>query len=225
MGKQWKQWDTLSLGAPKSLQMMTATMKLKDSFSLKGVMTNLDSILKSRDITLPTKVHLVKAMVFLIVMYGCESWTVKKAECLRIDAFELWCLRRLLESLGLQGEPTSPSFRKSVLNIHWKNWCWTWNSNTLVTWWEELTHWEIPFCWERLKARGKGGNRGWDDWMALLTWWKWVWASSRSWWWESLVCCSPWGCKESDTTKRLNRLVSINYCSVTVLICIIVELE
>ena len=71
-------------------------MKLKDAYSLEGkVMTNLDSILKSRDITLSTKVHLVKAMVFPVVMYGCESWTIKKAECRRIDAFELWC-RRLL---------------------------------------------------------------------------------------------------------------------------------
>ena len=69
------------------------------------VMTNLDSILKSRDITLSTKVHLVKAMVFLVVMYGCDSWTLKKAECQRIDAFELWCWRRLWESLGLQGDP------------------------------------------------------------------------------------------------------------------------
>ena len=78
--------------SPKSLQMMTATMKLKDTWILGSkVMTNLDSILKSRDITLPTKVHLVKAMVFPVVMYGCESWTLKKVECQRIDAFELWC--------------------------------------------------------------------------------------------------------------------------------------
>ena len=84
------------LGAPKSLQMVTAAMKLKDAYSLEGVMTNPDSILKSRDITLATKVHLVKAMVFPVVTYGCESWTVKKAECQRIDAFELWCWRRLL---------------------------------------------------------------------------------------------------------------------------------
>ena len=75
--------------APKSLQMVIAAMKLKDTYSLEGVMTNLDSILKSRDITLPTKVRLVKAMVFPVVMYGCESWTVKKAEHQRIDAFEL----------------------------------------------------------------------------------------------------------------------------------------
>ena len=75
----------------------------------KKVMSNLDSIVKSRDITLPTKVCLVKAMVFPLVMYGCESWTVKKAKCRRIDAFELWCWRRLLRVLGLQGDPTSPS--------------------------------------------------------------------------------------------------------------------
>ena len=82
--------------APKSLQMVTAAMKLKDAYSLEGnVMTNLDSILKSRDIALPTKVHLVKAIVFPVVMYGCESWTVKKAEHCRIDAFELWVCRRL----------------------------------------------------------------------------------------------------------------------------------
>ena len=72
-------------------------------------MTNLDSILKSRDITLSTKAHLVKAVVFPVVMYGCESWTVKKAERRRIDVFELWCWRRLLRVLGLQGDPTSPS--------------------------------------------------------------------------------------------------------------------
>ena len=110
MGKQWKQWQTLFLGAPKSLQMVTAAIKLKDAFSLEDVgrkvMTNLDSILKSRDITWSTKVHLVKAMVFPIVMYGCVSWTIRKAECKRIDAFELWCWRRLLGLHlvnGLQG--------------------------------------------------------------------------------------------------------------------------
>ena len=87
----------------------------------RRVMTNLDSILKSRDITLSTKVHLVKAMVFPGLMYGCESWTIKKAEHQRIDAFELWCWRRLLRVLGLQGNPTSPSYRRSVLGVHWKD--------------------------------------------------------------------------------------------------------
>ena len=93
MGKQWKQCQTLFFGVPKSLQMATAAMKLLLG---RKVMTNLDSIFKSRDITFLTKVHLVKAMVFPVIMYGCESWTVKKAERQRIDAFELWCWRRLL---------------------------------------------------------------------------------------------------------------------------------
>ena len=104
MGKQWKQCHTI-FGASKSLQMVIAAMKLKDAYFLEG---NLGSILKSRDITLATKVCLVKAMVFPVVMYGCESWTVKKAEHQRIDAFELWCWRRPLRVLGLQGDPSSP---------------------------------------------------------------------------------------------------------------------
>ena len=100
MGNRWgnsgNSVRTLFWGAPKSLQMVTAAMKLKDAYSLEGeVMTNLDSILKSRDISLPTKVRLVKATVFPVVMYRCESWTVKKAECQRIDVLN-WCWRRLL---------------------------------------------------------------------------------------------------------------------------------
>ena len=97
MGKQWKQWQTLFSWASKLLQMVT---EIKRRLLLgRKVMKNLDSILKSRDITLSTKVHLVKAMVFPVVMCGCESWTIKKAECQRIDAFELWCWRRLLSPL------------------------------------------------------------------------------------------------------------------------------
>ena len=95
-GKQWTQCQTLSFGAPKSLQMVIAAMKLEDAYSWSKVMTNLDSILKSRDITLPTMVRLIKAMIYLVVTYGCEIWTVKKAEHRKIDAFELWCWRRLL---------------------------------------------------------------------------------------------------------------------------------
>ena len=91
----------------------------------RKAMTNLDSILKSRDITLPTKVSVVKAMVFPVVMYGRESCTIKKSECWRIDAFELGVGEDSWESLGLQGDPTSPSWRKSVLNILWKDWCWS----------------------------------------------------------------------------------------------------
>ena len=99
--------------AAKSLQMVTAAMKLKDSYSLEGVMTNIDSILKSRDITLPKNVRLVKAMVFPVVMYGCESWTVKKAECRRIDAFELWCWRRFLR-VPWTARRSNQSFLKEI---------------------------------------------------------------------------------------------------------------
>ena len=111
MGKQWKQWQTLFSWAPKSLQLVTAAMKLKDTcFLEEKLMTNLDSILKSRDITLPTKVCLVKAMVFLVVTYGCERWAITKAEHWRIDAFELWCWRRLLRVPW-----TARKFNQSIL--------------------------------------------------------------------------------------------------------------
>ena len=85
-------------------------------------------------------------------------------------------------SLGLQGDQTNQSSRKSILNIHWKDWCWSWSSNILTTWCEELTHWKRPWCWERLKAGGEGDERGWDDWMPLLTQWTWVWANPGTYW-------------------------------------------
>ena len=84
------------------------------------------------------------------------------------------------ESLGLQGDPTSPSWRRSVLGVQWKDWRWSWNSNTSC---EELTHWKRPWCWERLRAGGEGDDRGWDGWMASPTQWTWVWVNSRIWWW------------------------------------------
>ena len=98
MGKQWKQWQTLFSWSPKSLQMVTAAIEIKRRLLLgRKARINLDSVLKSRDITLPTKDYLFKAMVFSEVMYGCESWTINKAECQKIDAFELWFWRRLLQ--------------------------------------------------------------------------------------------------------------------------------
>ena len=146
-------------------------------------MTNLDSMLKTRDITLPTKVRLVKAMVFPVVMYGCESWTIKKAECWRIDAFVLWCGRRLLRVPWTARRSNQSILKEIVLSLHWKDWCWSWNSNTLATWCEELTHWKRPWCWERLKAGGEGDGRGWNGWMASPTQWTWVWVNSGCWWW------------------------------------------
>ena len=100
----------------------------------RKVMTNLDSIFKSRDITLPTKVRLVKAMVFPVVMYGCESWTVKNAEHWRIDAFELWCWRRLLRVTWTARRSNQSILKEIRPGCSLKDWCWDWNSNTLATW-------------------------------------------------------------------------------------------
>ena len=146
-------------------------------------MTNLDSILKSRDITLPTKVHLVKAMVFPVVVYGCESWTVKRAECWRIDAFELWCWRRLLR-VPWTARTSNQSILKEISpEYSLEDLCWGWNSNTSATLCEQLTHWKRLWCWEGLGAGEEGDNRGWDGWMASPIWWTWVWLNSGSWWW------------------------------------------
>ena len=149
----------------------------------RKVMTNLDSILKSGDITLPTKVHLVKAVVFPVVMYGCESWTGKKAEHWRIDAFELWCWRRLLRVPWTAGRSNQSILKEISPGVHWKEWCWSWNASTLATSCEELTCWKRPWCWEELGAGGEGDDRGWDGWMASPSWWTWVWVNSMSLWW------------------------------------------
>ena len=142
-------------------------------------MTNLDSILKSRDITLSTKVCLVKAMVFPVVMYGCESWTMKKAECRRIDAFELWCWRRLLrvpwttrrsnQSILKEISPGC-SLEGLMLKLklqYFGHLLWIADS------------FQKPWCWERLRTEGEGDDRGWDSRMAI----SWVWVNSGHWWW------------------------------------------
>ena len=145
-------------------------------------MTILDSILKSRDNTLPTKVHLVKAMVLQVVMYRCEGWTIKKAECQRIDAFELWCWRRLLRVPWTARRSNQSILKEISPEYSLERQCWSWNSNILPTWCEELIHLKRPWCWERLKAGGEGDDRGWNGWMASLTQWTWVWVRSGSWW-------------------------------------------
>ena len=149
----------------------------------RKAITNLDSILKSRDITLPTKIHLVKAMVFQVVMYGCASWTIKKAECWRIDAFELWCWRILLR-VPCTARRSNQSILKEISPEY--------SSEELILklklqffghLMKELTHWYIPWCWERKKAGGEGDDRGWDGWMASPTQWTWILSSSGRWWW------------------------------------------
>ena len=87
------------------------------------------------------------------------------------------------ESLGLQGDPTSPFWRRSAMGFLWREWCWSWNSSTLATSCEESIHWKRLWCWDGLGARGEGDARGWDGWMASLTQWTWVWVNSRSLWW------------------------------------------
>ena len=130
-------------------------------------------MLKSRDNTWPTKVHVVKAMFFPVVIYGCESWTIKKAEHPRIDAFELWWCRRLLRVPWTARRSNQSILKEISLNIHWKDWCWSWSSNTLVPWCEELTNLKRPWCWERLKVGGEGDDRGWDGWLASPIQWTW----------------------------------------------------
>ena len=148
----------------------------------RKVMTNLDSILKSRDITLPTKVRLVKAMVYPVVMYGCESWTIKKVELQKIDAFEVWCWRRLLR-VPWTARRSNQSILKEVspgcsleglmlkLKLHYFG--------------HLMQSWLIgkrPWCWEGLGAVGEGDGRGWDGWMGSPARWSWVWVDSGSWW-------------------------------------------
>ena len=158
MGKQWKVSDFIFIGS-KITADGDCSHEIKRRLLLgRKVMINLDSIFKSRDITLPTKVHLVKAMVFPVVMYGCKSWTVKKAECQIFDAFGLWYWRRLLRVLS-----------------------------TLATSCEELTHRKRLWCWEGLGQEEKGTTgdemAGWHHWHHWLDVTDWVWVNCGSWWW------------------------------------------
>ena len=145
-------------------------------------MTNLDSIFKSRDITLPTKVRLVKAMVFPVVMYGCESWTIKKAEHRRIDAFKLWCWRRLLRVPWTARRSNQSILKEISPRFSLEGLMQKLKLQYLATWCKELTYLKRPWCWERLRAGGEGDDRGWDGWMASPTQWTWVWLDSGSWW-------------------------------------------
>ena len=120
------------------------------------------SVLKSRDISLPTKVCLVKAMVFPVAIYRCESWTLKKTEHWRIDAFELYCWRRLLRVPWTTRRSNQSILKEISPEYHWKDWCWSWSSKSLAMWCEEPTHWKRSWCWERLKSGGEGNDREWD---------------------------------------------------------------
>ena len=146
----------------------------------RKAMVNVDSIFKSRDITLPTRVRLVKGMFFLWWCMDVRIGLWRKLSVKELMFLNCGVREDFWEFLGLQGDPTSTS-QKIVLSVHCKDWCWSWNYNTLATWCEELTHLKRPWCWERLKAR-EGNDRGWDGWMASPTQWTWIWVNSRSWW-------------------------------------------
>ena len=121
------------------------------------------------------------ALLVVLSAFGVWLWNpvIRFTHILNCSVFFIFGLSSW-ESLGLQGDPTSPSWRRSVLGVHWKDWCWSWNSNTLATSCEELTRWKRPWCWEGLGAGGEGDDRGWDGWMASPT--QWAWVNSGSWW-------------------------------------------
>ena len=184
MGKQWKQWETLYLGASKIIADGDYSREIKRYLLLgRKVMTNLDSILKSRDITLPTKVHLVKAMVFPAVIYDCESWTLKKAEHRRTDALQLWCWRRLLR-VPWTARRSNQSILKAIspeysleglmlkLNLQYFGHL-IWRTGSF----------EKTLMLGMIEG---GRRRGWQRmrWLDGITdSTDWVWISSRSWWW------------------------------------------
>ena len=136
----------------------------------RKAMTNRNNILKSRDITLPAKAHLVKAMVSPVVIYGCESWTIKKAERWRIDALELWCWRRLLR-VPWTARRSNQSILKEITPEYSLEGLMLQLKLQLATWCKELTHWKRPWCWVRLKVGGEGDKKKGDGWMASPTQW------------------------------------------------------
>ena len=177
MGKQWKQCKTLFWGAPKSLQ-IDCSHEIKRHLLLgRKVSTNLDSILKSRDITLSTKIRLVKAMFFSVVMHGCETWTVRKAEHQRTDAIKLCCWRNTLESpldfkethpVHPKGDQSRCSLEGLMLKLRLQ--------------WPDEKSWLIAktLMLGKIKAGGEGDSREWDGWLASPIQWTWVWVNSRS---------------------------------------------
>ena len=171
----------------------------------RKVMTNLQSILKSRDITLPTEVCLVKAMVFPEVMYGCESWTIKKAECRKTDAFELWCWRRLLRIPWTARRSNQSILKEISPEYSLKGLMLKLKLQTLATWCKELTHWKRPWCWENWSQEEKRMIEdemvGWHHWLDGCAF---EWTPGVGDGQGGLACCDSWGIKESDTTEQLN---------------------
>ena len=200
MEKKWKQWQILFSWAPKSLQMVTATMKLRHFLRGRKATTNLDILLESRDITSSTKIHIVKSMVFPVVTYRCGSWTIKKAEHQRIDAFKLWCCGKLLRVLWtVKGSNLSilreinPEYSLEELMLAQAPLFWSPDVNSQLIgkvpdarkdWWQKKRVSEDEMAgWHRqCNGHELGQTVGDGEWQ------------------RGLECCSPWGCKELDMT-------------------------
>ena len=204
MGKEWKHWEII-LGGSKTTADGNCSHEIKRHLLLgRKAMTNLDSILKSRNITLPTKVHIFKVIVFPVVTYGCKSWTIKKGERQRIAAFELWCWRRLLRvpwtarrSNQSVLKETSPEYSLEVLMLKLK----LQHFGHLMRRMDSL---EKTLMLGKTEGRKR---RGWQRMRCLAspTRWMRVWANSRSWWRTGKPgVLQSMGRKESDTTERLN---------------------
>ena len=182
MEKQWIQWQSLFSWVPVTAD-SDCSHEIKRRLLLgRKVMTNLDSILKSRDITLPTKVHLVKAMIFPVVLYGCESWTIKKAEYWRIDAFELWCWRRFLRVTWTAKRSNQSILKEISLGSSLDGLMLTLKLQYFGHLLQRADSFEKTLMLGKIEGRRKGDDRGWDGWMASPTQWMWVWASSGRWW-------------------------------------------
>ena len=164
----------------------------------RKAMTNLDRILQSRDTTLPTKVCIVKAMIFPVVMYRCEIWTIKNGEYQRIDAFELRCWRKLSRVPWIARRLNQSILKEINSEYSLEGLMLKQILQFLATCCDELTHWKRPWFWERLRAGGEGGSRGWDGWMASLAQQTWVWVNSGRWWWTR----RPGMHREWDTTEE-----------------------
>ena len=225
MGKQWKQWQTLFSWAPKSLQMVTAATELRHLLLGRKAMTNLDSIFKSRDISLLTKISIVKAVIFPIVMYGCEICTIKKAEYQRTDAFELWCWRRLLRVPWIAKRSNQPILKKTgpeysleglMLKLklqYFGHLMWRADS-------EENP--DDRKYWRQEKGMTEDEMVRWHQ----MTQWTWDFASLVGGWGggvadgqRSLASCSPWGCKELDVTELNWTRINIYIITLTTTHC------
>ena len=183
MGKQWKQWQTLFWGAKK------ITADGDCSHEIKMLTPWKESYDQPRQ-------HIKKERRYFVNKgpysqgYGFSSshvwmWVLDYKESWALKNWYFWTvvLEKTLESPWTARRSNQYILKEIILNIHWKDWCWNWNSNMLATWCEELTHWKRPWCWERLRAGGEVDDRGWDGWMASPNQWTWVWVNSRSWWW------------------------------------------